>query len=466
VCVGVFMIVADSTVVVVALPSIKFDLGFSDASLVWVVNAYLVTYAGFLLLCGRLGDLFEHRRLFLIGLMLFSVASLCCALPRFSSELIVARAMQGLAGAMVTTTALSLVVSMFEDPVARARALGIYGFACSAGGAGGLLLSGVLTSLLSWRWIFLVNLPIGAAAYVFSAFMLPAARGGGGVERVDLPGAIIITSSLVIAIYAIVNANRVGWGSVQTLGSLSIAATLLALFIAIETHTRVPLVPAGVFRIHNLVICCIISGLLSAATSAAIIASLYLQRVLGYDPIQVGLAFLPGCLITGAFSLGLSARVVIRFGVRRPLLFGLLVTAGGLTLLARSPVRGSTLVYVLPGLILLGLGSGLAFNPMIAAAMNSVARTQSGLASGVISTCSTMGGALGLAVLVSLSEIRTKGLLSSGVELRSALNAGYHIAFIVGAACAIGGAGAIALLHAEMPSVEHRRQRTATLRCL
>ena len=448
VCFGVIMIVVDGTAVVVALPTIKGDLGFSNASLVWVVNAYMVAFAGCLLLSGRLGDLFGHRRLFLYGLMIFTAASLGCAVPHSSEQFVAARALQGVAGAVVATAALALIVNMFEGPSERAKALGIFGFACSGGGAVGLLLSGVLTNMGSWHWIFLVNIPIGLVVCALGVVLLPGAHTGEAKQPIDIVGAIAITTSLMVAVYAVVDASTAGWLSAQTLILLLIAMALLALFIGIEARAQAPLMPVGVFRMHNLAISCVVRGLFSAGGSAGIFVSLYMQGVLGYDPLHVGLAFLPSNLIMGAFSLGLSARIAIRFGIKGPLAIGVGVVGVGILLFARAPVGGSVVVDVLPGLVLLGVGSGVSLSPLLVAGMEGVPRSESGLVSGVVSTCSVMGGALGLAVLASGSAIRTKGLLAAGMELPAALNGGYHLAFLIGAASLIGAAVlATAFLH-------------------
>jgi EmrB/QacA subfamily drug resistance transporter len=442
------MIVVDGTAVVVALPTIKGDLGFSDASLVWVVNAYMVAFAGCLLLSGRLGDLFGHRRLFLSGLMIFTVASLGCAVPHSWEQFVVARALQGVAGAVVATAALALIVNMFEGPVERAKALGIYGFACSGGGAAGLLLGGVLTSVVSWHWIFLVNIPIGLVVCALGVVLLPGVRIGEAKQPLDIVGAITITTSLMVAVYAVVDASTVGLLSAQTLIRLLIAMAFLALFVGIEARAQAPLMPAGVFQMHNLAISCVVRALFSAGASTGIFVALYVQEVLGYDPLHVGLAFLPSNLIMGAFSLGLSARIAIRFGVKRPLAIGVGVVGVGFLLFARAPVVGSVVVDVLPGLVLLGVGSGVSLSPLLVAGMEGVPQSESGLVSGVVSTCSTMGGTLGLAVLASGAAIRTKRLLAAGMELPAALNDGYHLAFLIGAFWAIGAAAlALAFLH-------------------
>jgi EmrB/QacA subfamily drug resistance transporter len=445
-CSGVLMIVLDTTIVNVALPSIREDLKFSQTSLVWVVNAYMLTFGGFLLLGGRLGDLYGHRRLFLLGLILFTAASVGCGLAPSQGMLIAARAVQGLGGAVVTAVALSLIMSLFTESADRAKAMGIYGFVCSAGGSIGVLLGGFLTTTLNWHWIFLVNVPIGVLVYVFCLRLLPHGQGTASGARLDVAGAITVTASLMLAVYAIVNGHEVGWNSVQTLTTLAAAAVLLAAFLIIESRVRDPLMPLGLFRLRN-VATANVAGVLWAAAMFAwfFISALYLQLVLGYNAMQVGLSFLPANLIMAAFSLGLSAKIVMRFGIRTPLAVGLLLAAGGLALFARAPLDGHFLVDVLPGMTLLGIGAGIALNPLLLGAMSDVAPSESGLASGVVNTAFMMGGALGLAVLASLAAARTDSALAAGAENLAALNGGYQLAFIVGAAfaaaaAALGGA--------------------------
>jgi EmrB/QacA subfamily drug resistance transporter len=447
-CLGVLMIVLDTTIVNVALPSIRADLGFSETSLVWVVNSYMLTFGGFLLLGGRLGDLFGHRRLFLLGITLFTLASLVCGVAGTQALLVVARGVQGLGGAVVSAVALSLIMNLFIETGERAKAMGVYGFVCAGGGSIGVVLGGLLTHVLSWHWIFLVNLPIGIAVYWLCLALLPDGRGVGGARRLDVAGAVTVTSSLMLAVYAIVNGNAAGWTSAQTIGLLAAAATLMALFLAIETRVRTPLMPLGLFRLRNVAIVNVVGVLWAAAMFAwFFISALYLQRVLDYSPLQVGLAFLPANLIMAVFSLGLSAKLVMRFGIRRPMAAGLLLAAGGLVLFARAPVDGTFAGDVLPGMVLLGLGAGMAFNPVLLAAMSDVSPSDSGLASGVVNTSFMMGGALGLATLASLAAGRTDHLIASAAGLPVALNDGYHLAFVVGAAFAASAAlfGAVLL---------------------
>ena len=437
VCLGVLMAVLDVTIVNVALPSIRADLGFSEATLVWVVNAYMLTCGGFLLLGGRLGDLYGQRRLFMIGIALFTLASLACGWSSAQLPLVVALAVQGIGGAIVEAVALALLMNLFTEPAERAKAMGVYGFVCASGGSLGVLLGGVLTEGLSWHWIFLVNLPIGAAVLGLSLALLPAAAAPAERVRLDVAGATTVTVALMLAVYAIVGGNEAGWTSRRTLVLLLLAALLIAVFLLIEARVEKPMMPLRLLRSKPIAISNAIGILWSAAMFAwFFLSALYMQRVLGYSAMQVGLAFLPGNLLMAVCSLGLSAHVVNRYGIRRPLAAGLTCAALGLVLFARAPVDGGFVVDVLPGMLLLGLGAGIAFNPLLLAAMSGVDESESGLASGIVNTSFMMGGALGLAVLASLAAAHT-GADSTGEAARMALNEGYRLAFAVGAAFAL-----------------------------
>jgi EmrB/QacA subfamily drug resistance transporter len=433
VCAGSLMNVLDTTIVGVALPSIRQDLGFSQTSLAWVVNVYLLTYGGFLLLGGRLGDLFGHRRLFAAGITVFTVASLACGLATGQGLLIAARAVQGFGGAVASAVSLSVVASLFREPAERARAMGMFGFVSAGGGSIGVLLGGVLTDLLSWHWIFLVNVPIGVAVCVTSLRVLPRDPASSGSGHPDVAGAVLVTAALMLAVYAIVTGNQAGWLSARTVLTLA-AAALLAAFLAVESRASSPLVPLRLFRLRNLAAASAIGVLWAAAMFAwYFLCALYLQLVLGYSPLQTGLAFLPGNLIMAGLSLGFAARLVTRFGIKPPLTTGLLIAAAGLTLLARAPVGGHYLPDVLPGMVLLGLGSGMALTPVLLAGMGDVRPAESGLASGLVNTSFMMGGALGLALLASVGATRTQDLLAAGHRHLIALTGGYHAAFLAGA---------------------------------
>jgi len=415
-CLGSLMIVLDATIVNVALPTIREDLGFSETSLAWVVNAYLLTYGGLLLLGGRLGDLFGHRRMFLYGITLFTAASLVCALAHTQWLLVVARAVQGLGGAAVSAIALSLIMNIFSETADRAKAMGIYGFICAGGGSVGVLAGGLLTSALGWHWVFLVNLPIGALVCALCFSLLAPDTASAQKRRLDVAGALTVTLSSMLAIYAIVN---------HTLALLAVAAMLFAAFLIIESRVRDPLMPLRLFRIRSIAVSNVIGVLWAAAMFAwFFISALYMQLVLGYTPMQIGLAFLPANLIMAVFSIGLSAKLVMRFGLKLPIAAGMLLTAAGLGLLALAPSGGGFVLHVLPGMLLLGVGCGMALNPVMLAAMSDVDPSESGLASGVVNTSFMVGGALGLAALASLAEAR-----------------GYHAAFAAGALFAAVAAG-------------------------
>ena len=436
-CCGELMIVLDSTVVNVALPSIRASLGFSEASLVWVVNAYMLTYGGFLLLGGRLGDLYGRRWLFAGGIGVFTVASFACGLAGTQTSLIVARAIQGLGGAVVSAVALALIMDLFPEPDVRVRAMGYFGFLMAAGGSVGVLLGGLITDAFNWHWIFLINIPVGALVLAFTVKLLPRDEPASGTQKLDVAGAVTVTTALLLAIYAIVGANEAGWTSTQTLGLLSIAGLLMAAFLVIEARVTAPLVPLGLFKLRNVSTANVAAVLWAAAMFAwFFLSALYMQLVLGYGPMQVGLAFLPANIIMGAFSYKLSAQMVNRFGIRLPLALGLLFAATGLALFAIAPVDGVFTLHVLPAMTLLGIGAGMAFNPILLAAMSDVEQSESGLASGVVNTAFMMGGALGLAILVSLAAGRTAETIQDG-DPRTALNAGYQFAFVIGAVCAL-----------------------------
>jgi EmrB/QacA subfamily drug resistance transporter len=454
-CLGDLMIVLDVTIVGVALPSIRTDLGFSESELAWVVNAYLISFGGFLLLGGRLGDLFGHRRLFLLGIGLFTLASLACGLATTQGMLVAARAVQGLGGAVVSAVALSLIITLFTEPAERAKAMGVFGFVASGGGSIGVLLGGILTDVLDWHWIFLVNVPIGVAVVVLSLRLLPGDRGAAAAGRLDVAGAVTVTAALMLAVYAIVNGNEVGWTTARTLGLLGVSAALLGLFVLIEARVSSPLMPLGLFKLRNLAVSNVVGILWAAAMFAwFFLSALYLQLVLGYSPLEVGLAFLPGNLVMMALSIGISAKLVMRYGVRTPLAAGLGVAAFGLLLLARAPIDGNFVVDVLPSMILLGLGAGIAFNPVLLAAMSDVEQSDAGLASGIVNTAFMMGGALGLAVLASLAASRTDSLRASGEGPLEALTGGYHAAFLLGALFAATAAvvGGVFLRTRAMPA--------------
>ena len=443
-CLGELMIVLDTTIVNVALPSIKASLGFDETALAWVINAYMLTYGGFLLLGGRLGDLYGHRKVFLWGIGLFVLASLACGVSTTREVLVVSRAIQGIGGAVVTAVALSLIMDLFPEPGDRAKAMGAYGFVCAGGGSIGAMLGGVLTSALSWHWVFLVNLPIGALVIAWSLRLLPTSHTPPASRHLDVVGAVSITTALMLAVYAVVGGREAGWLSLQTLGCGAAAVVLFMGFLVNESRVQAPLVPLGLFRLRNLSTSSVVGVFWCASMFAwFFLSALYLQLVLGYDPMKVGLAFLPANVLMAVFSLGISARLVMRFGVRKPLVAGLVLATAGLLWFARVPVDGNFLVDILPPMLLLGLGGGIAFNPVLMAAMSEVGPSDSGLASGVVNTAFMLGGALGLAVLASIAAVASDH--ATGVSQAQALSAGYRVAFLIGAAFAALAAGVGAL---------------------
>jgi EmrB/QacA subfamily drug resistance transporter len=440
-CLGDLMIVLDSSIVNVALPSIQSDLGFSQSALAWVVNAYLLTFGGFLLLSGRMGDLVGTRRVFQTGVAAFTCASVLCGLAPTSGLLVAGRAVQGLGGAAVSAVALSLIVGLFSDPAERARAMGFFGFVMSGGGAVGVLLGGVLTGLLSWHWIFLVNVPIGIAVWWAARAVLPADEPVEEAVHLDVAGAVLVTVALMLSVYGIVGGNEAGWTSARTLVLLGASGALLATFVWWEARAAHPLVPLRLFTLRNVAVSQVVGVLWAAAMFAwFFLSALYLQKVLGYSALEVGLAFVPTSVVMAFCSLKVSDRLVMRFGIRPPLVAGLLLAGASLALFSRAPVDGSFVTDVLPSMLLLGAGAGLAFNPVLLAAMGDVEPRESGLASGVVNTSFMMGGALGLAILVALSESRTSGLLAAGADPVAALNEGLRASFLAGALCALAAA--------------------------
>jgi EmrB/QacA subfamily drug resistance transporter len=437
-CVGMLMIVLDATIVNVALPSIQGDLGFSQSDLAWVVNGYLIAFGGLLLLSGRLGDLIGRRRIFMIGLTIFTAASLLCGLAQSQEVLVAARFIQGAGGALTSAVILGIIVTMFPEPREQARAIGVYSFVASAGGSIGLLLGGVLTDAINWHWIFFVNLPIAAVTGFLALRLLESDKGIGLEKGADVFGAGLLVSGLMLGVYAIVEAANNGWGSAQTLGFGGTSVALLAGFLVREATAETPLIPLRIFRGRNLSGANVIQALMVAGMFGMFfLGALYLQQVLGYSAIEVGLAFLPVTLIIGTLSLGFSARLNLRYGARATLVPGLVLIAAGMALFARVPVDGTYLADILPPMVLFGLGAGLSFPSLMTLAMSGATESDSGLASGLVNTTLQVGGALGLAVLATLSTERTSGLLEEGESQASALTSGYQLAFIIGAALVV-----------------------------
>jgi EmrB/QacA subfamily drug resistance transporter len=433
------MIVLDVTVVNVALSSIKNDLGFSQASLAWVVNAYLISFGGLLLLAGRFGDILGRKRVFLAGLALFVASSALCGLAQSRGMLVAARFVQGVGGAMTSAVILGMIVTMFPEPRDQARAIGVYGFVASAGGSIGLLAGGVLTQSINWHWIFFINIPIGIVTAVLAKRLLANDEGIGFGEGADVAGAALITGSLMLGVYTIVKpAAEQGWGATRTLALGAVSLLLLVAFLVREATARNPLIPLRIFRSRN------VSGAnaIQALTVAGMfglffMGSLYMQRVLHYDPLQIGLAFLPATLIMGTLSVRFTEPLVMRFGARRTLFPGLVLIATGLALFTRAPVGGSYLANVLPVMVLLGCGIGISFPALMTLAMSGATMEDAGLASGLVNTTVQVGGALGLAVLATLATTRSDHLIARGGSQAAALTSGYHVAFLIGAALVV-----------------------------
>src|SRR4051794_21707663 len=438
-CIGMLMIVLDVTVVNVALPSMKEDLGFSQSSLAWVVNAYLIAFGGLLLLAGRFGDILGRKNIFMAGIALFTLASLACGAAQTQEMLVVARFVQGIGGAMTSAVILGMIVVMFGEPRGRARAIGIYGFVASAGGSVGLLAGSVLTQAINWHWIFFINIPIAILTAFGAHRLVERDKGIGFGNGTDAPGAVLITSSLMLGVYTIVQpAAEHGWGATQTLLLGAGSLVLLGAFIAWEATTRNPLVPLRIFRSRNVSGANAIQALMVAGMFGLFfLGSLYLEQVLGYDPLEIGFAFLPATLIMGTLSFRYTEPLISRFGARLALLAGLVLVVAGLALFARAPVDGSYLTDVLPPMIILGLGIGVSFPSLMSLAMSGATREDAGLASGLVNTTAQVGGALGLAVLATLSASRSKDLIAAGESTASALVGGYHLAFLIGAALVV-----------------------------
>ena len=434
-CVGFFMIVLDATVVNVALPSIQEELGFSQSSLAWVVNAYMIAFGGLLLLAGRLGDLIGRRRVFLAGLVGFTVASMVCGVAQSQEVLVAARFVQGVAGAMASAVILGMIVTMFPEPGEQARAIGIYGFVASGGGSAGLLAGGVLTDVINWHWIFFINVPIGIATGLLALRLIEDDEGIGLREGADGLGAVLVTASLMLGVYTIVGAAEHGWGSTRTLVLGAVSLALLAAFLVRQARVENPLVPLRIFRSRSVSVANVVQVLsIAGMFGLFFLGALYLQRVLGYDPIEVGLAFLPTTLAMGVMSVRYSAPLAARFGPRRVILAGMTLILAGLALFAPVPVDGSFALNVLPSMLLMGVGAGAAFPAIVTLAMSAATPRDAGLASGLVNTTAQVGGALGLAVLATLAADRSDTLLAGGTGTAEALTQGYRLALIVAVA--------------------------------
>ena len=441
-CAGVLMIVLDVTVVNVALPSIQTDLGFSTSSLAWVVNAYLIAFGGLLLLAGRFGDLVGRRSVLLAGLGIFTTASMLCGLAQSQELLVGARFLQGLGGAMTSAVILGMIVTMFPAPHEQAKAIGVYAFVASAGGAVGLLAGGVITQAINWHWIFFINVPVGIATATAITRLLPRDKGIGISEGADVPGAVLITAALMLGVYTIVKpAAEHGWGASRTLLLGAISIVLLAIFLAREATASKPLMPLRIFRSRNVSGANLIQVLSVAGMFGMFfLGALYMQRIQHYDALEIGLAFLPVTLIMGTLSVRYSQPLVMRFGARNLMFPGLGLIAVGLLWFMRAPVHGKYFTDIFPVMVVFGTGAGVCFPALMGLAMSGATPSDAGLASGLVNTTAQVGGALGLAVLATLSASHSNKLLETGHSTAAALTSGYHLAFGIGAAligCAI-----------------------------
>jgi EmrB/QacA subfamily drug resistance transporter len=463
-CVGMLMIVLDTTVVNVALPSIQEDLGFSNSGLAWVVNAYLIAFGGLLLLAGRLGDLISRRGIFLAGLAVFTASSIACGVSTSQGMLVVARFIQGIGGAMTSAVILGMIVTMFPKPAEQAKAIGVFAFVASAGGSIGLLAGGVLTDTINWHWIFFINVPIGAVTAALAVRLLPHDRGAGLSAGADVLGALLITSALMLLVYTMVKpAADDGWGATTTLAFGAVALALLAAFIVREATAATPLVPLGIFRSRNITGANLVQILSVAGMFGMFfMGTLYLERVLHFSPLQIGFSFLPATITMGALSIGYTDKLIMRFGARNVLVPGMVLICAGLAWFTQISVDGSYFVDVFPAMVLFGVGAGTAFPALMTLAMSGVEPQQAGLASGLVNTTAQVGGALGLAVLATLSATHTRTLTEQGKPLADALVGGYRLAFVVGLGLALAAlAVAVTVIKPTPPMAHHAATQDA-----
>src|SRR5579863_886579 len=455
-CTGMLMIVLDMTIVNVALPSIQASLGFSQADLAWVVNAYLIAFAGLLLLAGRLGDLAGRRNVFLAGLGVFTGASLLCGLAANGEMLIAARFLQGVGGALTSAVILGMIVTMFADPQEQAKAIGVFAFVASAGAAVGLLAGGILTQFLNWHWIFFVNLPIGAVTAIATLRLIRPGRGIGLRAGADVPGALLITGAIMLTVFTIVGpAAQQGWLAGRTLALGACSLALCSGFILRQRTVRNPLIPLRIFSSRNLAGANLVQVLGTAGMFGMFfLGSLYLRLVLGYDALHIGLAFLPVTVTMGTLSVRYTDRLVMRFGTRGTMFSGLGLIAAALALFALAPEGAGYLSYIFPVTLLMGIGSGLCFPALMALAMSSATPQDAGLASGLVNTTAQVGGALGLAVLATVSAARSNGLIAQHHPAAAALTDGYHLAFWIACGLVAAAAGLGALVLRPQPGIQ------------
>jgi EmrB/QacA subfamily drug resistance transporter len=454
-CTGMLMIVLDATIVNVALPTIQDELGFSQNDLAWVVNAYLIAFGGLLLLSGRIGDLIGQRRIFLIGLGVFTAASLLCAVAQSQGVLIGARFVQGVGGALTSAVILGMIVMMFPEPRDQAKAIGAYTFVAVAGGSIGLLLGGVLTEAINWHWIFFVNVPIGIATALAAVRLVDDREGIGLGEGADLLGAALLIGGLMLFVYTVLGVAEEGWGSAQTLILGAISIVLLIAFVARQARVANPLVPLRLFRSREVSGANSVQALMVVGMFAMFfLGALYMQRILGYDALQVGLAYLPLTIVMGIMSFRFTGQLNLKYGPEAALVPAMAFIAAGLLWLARTPIDASYAVDLLPSMILIGLGAGLGFPSLMTLAMSGVDESDAGLASGLVNTSVQVGGAVGLAVLATFATERTDALLADGEPAAEALNSGYHLAYLIGAGLVLVAiAISVGFLRARLPGV-------------
>jgi EmrB/QacA subfamily drug resistance transporter len=448
--VGQMMVIIDNTVVNVALPSIQRDLAFNSAGLAWVVDAYLITFGGFLLLGGRMGDLLGRRRVLLGGLVLFTAASLLCGFSASQGELVAGRFVQGVGAAVVSSTSLGLIATLYPDSRERVRAMAVYAFVAVTGGSIGLLLGGAVVEALNWHWIFFINLPVGVVALGASWAWVQDHVGLGIRQGADVGGAVLITVAPMLAVYGLVTVDQHGWTSATTLSTLGGAAVLVLVFVVLESRLRTPLIRLGIFRNRNLAVSDLVRGLFGVGTFGLFfLGVLYFQKVRGYNPVTTGLAYLPMTLVSSTLSLFVTARVMGRIGAKATLTFGLALFAVGLALWTRVPVHASYAGYVLPALAIGGVGAGFISAPNITLGMSGVRPDDTGLASGLINVALQLGAAIGVAVLATLSTTRTEHLLTTGVGVHEALTGGYRLGFVVATACVVVALALTTLLRSQ-----------------
>ena len=448
VCLAMLMNALDATVVNVALPKIQHDLHFTQAGLAWVIDAYLVAFAGFLLMSGRLGDLIGRKKVFLGGLAIFTAASAVCGLSHSQGLLIAARFVQGMSGALSTSVILAIIATEFHDTRERARAMSAYIFVAVGGGSVGLLAGGFLTQALNWHWIFYINLPIGVITLILGFLLVPENKGLGVREGVDVLGSILVTAGLMLGVYAVVKSSDYGWGSVRTLGVGAVAVALIAAFFLLESRLAKPIMPLRILRVRGLLSSSLVRGFLFTGMWACFfLGALYLEHVLGYSALRTGLAFLPMTLIIAALSSGVTARLVTSFGPWRVFMPAMALVIAGLAILSQAGVHASYFPDLFLAFLLMGAGMGTASVPLLTIAMAEVPMADAGLASGIVNVSMQISGALGVAVLGTIATAHTKALTSRGSPLAEALTAGYHLAFLIAAACvAVGMLVAVALL--------------------